>query len=119
MDASVDGRNVFLATDEQLLGWDVDGNFDLYDARVEGGLPEPLPLRAPCVGDTCRPASPSSLSPSMPTTDRFAGPGNPRPKRCGKGRRTVRFNGRIKCIKKRHRAHSDRSNSRTPSGGPR
>ena len=41
VDASPDGDDVFVVTRERLVRWDVDGRYDLYDARVGGGLPGP------------------------------------------------------------------------------
>jgi hypothetical protein len=79
LEATPDGSNVFFTTAQPLLGWDVDTNEDLYDARVAGGFPEPPPRVGTCEGDTCRQLQPppAADSPQSPT---FAGPGNPRPK---------------------------------------
>jgi hypothetical protein len=58
VDASPDGRDVFFLTRERLVGWDVDQNDDLYDARLGGGFPEPAGVPGPCVGNACQgPAS--------------------------------------------------------------
>jgi len=54
LDASADGEDAFFVTREQLVGWDVDRAYDLYDARVGGGFPEPPALTAGCSGDGCR-----------------------------------------------------------------
>ncbi len=49
------GDDVFFSTRDQLVGWDVDGNVDLYTARVGGGFPEPeTDTEPPCVGDACQ-----------------------------------------------------------------
>ena len=53
MDASASGNDVFFLTRQQLVGWDNDQNYDLYDARVDGGLPEP-PVSTSCSGDGCQ-----------------------------------------------------------------
>lgn len=56
-DASADGSSVFIGTAEPLVRQDVDGNVDLYVARVDGGLaaqntaPDPP---VPCVEDGCQ-----------------------------------------------------------------
>jgi hypothetical protein len=76
LDASADGRDVFFITRDQLVGWDVDAQFDMYDARVEGGLPGPAPEALGCVGDGCQglPATgPGLLSPGSALV---AGAGN-------------------------------------------
>ena len=55
VDASADGRDVFFTTRERLSGHDTDDSVDLYDARANGGLPEPLPETiVPCSGDECQ-----------------------------------------------------------------
>jgi hypothetical protein len=65
--ASLDGHDVFFTTAERLVGADVDGDIDLYDARVGGGLASqwPPPPPPPCEGESCRtlsPAAPAGLS---------------------------------------------------------
>jgi hypothetical protein len=75
VDANADGHDVFLVTRQQLSRWDPDKLFDLYDARVEGGLPEPPALAVPCDGDACQ-GTPSA-APSFNTASGFTGLGNP------------------------------------------
>ena len=77
-DATPDGSNVFFATAQRITGWDVDGNADLYDARVGGGLPEPPSPPPACVGDTCQPPPPSLNDPT-PASLSFSGAENPGP----------------------------------------
>ena len=77
-DASPDGSNVFFATAQRVTGWDVDGNADLYDARVGGGLPEPPSPPVSCVGDSCQPPPPSVNDPT-PASLTFSGAENPSP----------------------------------------
>lgn len=81
MEASPDGHDVYFATRDRLVGWDVDGAYDLYDARAGGGFPEPTPRPAPCSGEDCRPATAATAPPPTAGTGKFAGPGNPMPKR--------------------------------------
>jgi hypothetical protein len=57
VDASADGSDVFFLTRERLVGWDVDSSRDLYDARVGGGFPEPVPVAARCSGPACQGAA--------------------------------------------------------------
>jgi hypothetical protein len=76
LDASPDGQNVFFVTRQRLNGWDVDDNYDLYDARVNGGFPDPLPPAQPCAGEACR--APLSAAPGagVPATQVLNGAGN-------------------------------------------
>jgi hypothetical protein len=53
-DASLDGDDVFFTTRERLVGWDQDNAYDVYDARVGGGLPEPPRPPVACSGDECQ-----------------------------------------------------------------
>jgi hypothetical protein len=68
LDASPDGRDVFFTTRAALSPWDQDGNVDLYDARVEGGVSGPPPAPADCGGpNSCRP--PLNTPPNPPSID--------------------------------------------------
>jgi hypothetical protein len=73
-DASANGNDVFFATRDELVPQDIDGQQDLYDARVNGGFPVPSPL-PPCVGNACRPGT-TQLPPPTIATVTFVGPGN-------------------------------------------
>ena len=96
VDASSDGRDVFISTRAQLVGWDVNENFDVYDFREGGGFPEPSPPPPGCIsGESCKLPPVSPAQPTSPATQTFTSPGNPRP--CKKG--FVRKG--KKCIKKR------------------
>ncbi len=53
------GNDVFIYSDVGLVAQDTDGSFDIYDARVGGGFPEPTPPPAPqCSGTDCHPSGP-------------------------------------------------------------
>jgi hypothetical protein len=77
-DASADGRNVFFTTSYALSGWDTDnGGPSLYDARVDGGFPEPPAAGAPCGSEeACHGAGAPPTSPSANASESFVGPGN-------------------------------------------
>jgi hypothetical protein len=117
LDASRDGDDVFFITREQLVGWDVDQAYDLYDARVGGGFPEPARALPPCTGDACQglPGTPPGRAAVGSTL--FEGAGNligtpkPRAKRCRRGFVKKRVRGKRKCVKRKHRAN--RSTTRT------
>jgi len=73
LDASPSGDDVYIATRDRLTGWDVDDRYDLYDARVGGGFPDPPTAAPDCAGDACQgaltvPPSGPSFGSSLLTT---------------------------------------------------
>lgn len=74
VDASADGSDAFFLTDDSLIKQDL-GGLDIYDARVGGGFPEPVPP-IPCVGDACQVLPPPPEDPT-PGTGFFTEDGNP------------------------------------------
>ncbi|HEX5309330.1 MAG TPA: hypothetical protein VFW38_09655 [Solirubrobacteraceae bacterium] len=79
LDAGAEGNDVFFVTHDQLVAADGDGQADLYDARVGGGIvaqqEENVP---PCSGEACKPAI--STAPAIygaPASQAFVGGGNP------------------------------------------
>ena len=108
--ASANGDDVFFATREQLVGWDIDKSYDLYDARVGGGFPEPVPAAQACAGEACR--APVTASPTVAggVSTQFRGAGDATPRlrrhkqqRCRRGKVLKRVRGRRKCVKRRAR----------------
>ncbi len=67
IDASADGSDVFFLTSGSLVQADPPGKTDVYDARVDGGFPEP-PTPIPCFGDACQPLPPEPEDPNPSTT---------------------------------------------------
>ncbi len=101
-----DGHDVFFGTREKLVGADVPGSPSIYDARVEGGIPDP-PTQAPCQGDACQGTGSNQPSLSTPASA-GSGDGNlppARPRKCPVGKRKIHRNGRLSCVKKHHRGH--------------
>jgi hypothetical protein len=76
LDATPTGSDVFFATSDRLVGWDTDGNVDVYDARVGGGFPEPSSTPPACEGEGCL-ASPAVSADATPSSFTFSGAGNP------------------------------------------
>jgi NHL repeat/WD40-like Beta Propeller Repeat len=72
-DASKDGRDVFFLTNASLLPQD-PGLIDVYDARVEGGFPQPF-APAPCEGEACQ-SPPEAPNDPTPASAAFKGAGN-------------------------------------------
>jgi hypothetical protein len=85
LDASADGTNVFISTRSQLVGWDKDERFDIYDSRVGGGFPEPSPSPLPCEGEVCKGPGQGAPSGARPGTVNFVGAGNQAHDRAGRG----------------------------------
>jgi hypothetical protein len=110
VDASADGSNVFFITRDRLLPRiDRDEAVDLYDARVGGGFPEPVPSPA-CEGDACLPP-PIVPHDTTPASVTFSGAGNVRPKQARKAkrhRRKQRKQGKQRRRQKRHQANQNR-----------
>ncbi len=109
VEASPTGEDVFFATASSLLPQD-PGGFDIYDARVNGGLPIPTGPPPGCEGEACQ-SPPEPPNDPTPASSSFEGAGNvvegarPRP-RCTKGK--VRRRGR--CVPSKHRKVAKRAN---------
>jgi hypothetical protein len=118
-DASANGRDVFFDTAEQLSGWDVDRSYDLYDARIDGGFPEPSPPPPSCQGDACQP-TPPALNDPTPASSSFKGPGNEQSKkptpRCPKGKHRIKSRGKSRCVKANKKNHKRAANANRRAG---
>lgn len=113
VDATPSGHDVFFYTRERLVGWDVDQSYDLYDARVDGGFPDPPPAPPVCAGDRCQGAATLAPSDVTPGSETFVGSGNvvavpptrakprPKPRHCPRGHVRRRVRGHVKCVKRR------------------
>ncbi len=82
VEASSSGRDVFFTTRQQLVRADVDGNTDIYDARVAGGIAvqDAAPV-ASCLGDGCQGSLAVAPTLASPPSMGVFGAGNlaPRP----------------------------------------
>jgi hypothetical protein len=108
-DVTPDGRSVFFFTGDRLVGQDVDSTYDVYAARIGGGLPAQNPPQpdAPCFGEGCLGPTPQPPGEVSPGSNGFNGPRNAKPtanqrgaKKCGKGRKMKKAHGRAKCVKR-------------------
>jgi NHL repeat-containing protein len=104
VEASPTGHDVFFATVASLLPQDY-GLFDIYDARVGGGLPIPPPPAPPCEGDACHAQAATPEEPT-PASSSYVGPpaapsAGSRKGRCAKGERRVGKKGKSRCVPKR------------------
>lgn len=75
LDASATGDDVFIATAQRLTSSDTDQSLDVYDARVNGGLPASTPPSF-CTGDACKGPLGTPPPPPPAATVTFFGPGN-------------------------------------------
>ncbi|MGD0455133.1 MAG: hypothetical protein ABSB69_16210 [Solirubrobacteraceae bacterium] len=76
-DASASGSDVFFSTSSQLVGQDTDELYDLYDARVDGGIAAQNPISpVPCAGEACRGAASAAPTLGAPVSQVFSGTGN-------------------------------------------
>jgi hypothetical protein len=76
MTATPSGHDAFFTTRQQLVRADGDGLADLYDVRVNGGIPAQNALPpAECQGDACQPP-PSPPNDPTPASSSYSGPGN-------------------------------------------
>jgi hypothetical protein len=106
------GDDVFFRSSDLLLGIDTDETPSIYDARVGGGFPEEGSTI--CEGEGCRPslAPPPLLPPSESGVHETEQP--PPAKTCPKGKRKVKRDGKVRCVKKKqskqrhHKAGSKR-----------
>jgi hypothetical protein len=77
LDASVSGSDVFFETTQRLLPRDREAAYVIYDARVNGGFPEPAAPAAQCAsGEGCAGAAPEAPVLSTPGSLSFVGAGN-------------------------------------------
>jgi hypothetical protein len=118
---STSGDDVFFATPDALTGQDTGGAVSIYDAKGEGGFPEPV-NGEPCVGDGCRPgitpppATPSPATPSPGADDQVPAPR--KPKTCPKGKRKVKQHGKVRCVQnKKHKGKDGKAKKRASANG--
>lgn len=111
------GNDVFFRSGDILLPSDLEETPSVYDARVDGGFPEPESLS--CEGEGCRPGlAPAPAPPSL--ASRRSGPsGNAREPKCPKAKHRIRRHGRVRCIKKHHhrRHHHQKAGAKTKGSG--
>jgi hypothetical protein len=99
VDSDPEGGNVFFTTEASLRPEDT-GLIDIYDARVDGGLPE-RSAKVECEGADCQRSGPAPGGGTVGTAvSRALGnviPGKPK---CPKGKKPVHRKGRVVCVKR-------------------
>ena len=79
-DASANGDDVFFFTRQSLVGQDRDENYDIYDARIDGGIAAQNPVSsASCKGEECLGPVGSAPVFNAPSSATITGDGNPTP----------------------------------------
>lgn len=111
---SADGSDVFISTLEKLVSPDLSDSYSLYDARVEGGIPDP-PVAAGCQGDACQGEGAQPPALAQPATSAPIPGGNVtsqaqrKRKRCPKGKHKARQRKgkgkKVRCVKKKGKKH--------------
>ncbi len=90
-DASASGDDVFFFTDQRLVTQDQDNNYDLYDARVDGGIAGQNPTpQLSCQGEEeCHGATAPPPAFGAPSSSTFSGAGNvaPQPVEAGSAKK--------------------------------
>lgn len=78
LDASPDGKTVFISTDDPIAPTDVDDSVDVYMTREGAGYPyTPTAKTPPCGGlEACRLGVPASPAQGSPGSASFHGPGD-------------------------------------------
>jgi hypothetical protein len=116
MDASADGHDAFFATRAQLVGWDTDQAYDLYDARIGGGFPDPV-SHTSCSGSACREQAPPAPDVAALSSSAFRGLGDFKPRshrrvagrKCRRRRVRRQVHGKVRCVKRKRAERHARS----------
>jgi len=78
--ATLSGSDVFLRSDEALVRQDASPNTpNIYDARIDGGFPPPVPATVPCSGEACQGAQSAAPTLASPLSAMFTGGENVTP----------------------------------------
>jgi hypothetical protein len=92
------GTDAFIMSQSPLAPQDGDNENDLYDVRVDGGIPFRTP--GECEGDACQGAAEPPSESGAPASETYAGPGDKRVGAKKKHKAT-----RKRCVKKKHTGH--------------
>lgn len=76
VDASATGEDVFIDTSQQLVAQDGDQIYDIYDARVDGGIRAQNERSGSCQGEECLPPLSSPPTSQTPPSQSLSGTGN-------------------------------------------
>jgi hypothetical protein len=102
---SASGDDITFSTPRGILPGDTDGVRDIYDARVDGGFPNPVPPVICQGNETCHEKPESEPTPPKITTEGDTGGNGVIELECAKGKVRVKKHGQIRCVaKKSHKA---------------
>jgi hypothetical protein len=103
------GRDVFLITSERITWQDIDGVYDVYDARIGGGIPQPPPPPAcDVLAGGCQGPAQQPTAPSTPASTGFSDAGNVK-----EGKPRKKHHKPRKKHRGKHKAAAGRHNHRT------
>jgi hypothetical protein len=115
-DSTPDGRDIFFVTRDSLVGQDIDkGAADVYDARVEGGIPAPVKPE-PCEGENCQRTAGAAPVFVSPGTAVLSGRGNTSHRKKHKPCKRHAGKRHSKCGHKKHRGGKHHKKPATKSG---
>ncbi len=119
LDSSADGDDVFFTTSAGLVPGDVDGAYDVYDARVPRPGDNPPPSAVPCQGDVCQgpPSVPSLLG--EPASATFTSAGNLTPPEAKPPVKSKRAKRKVPARKHKRKDGKRGRSARKPVGGAR
>lgn len=109
---SEDGQDAFFETFDRLLPSDVDGNADIYDARIGGGFLE-NPPRVECEGAGCSPAVTMSPAAGALGSAVVTGAGDPKPHKPAKHKKKSKHKKKAAKHKKKGGRPHKRANSKS------
>jgi hypothetical protein len=110
---SASGDDVFFVTTDVLSAFDAGDTASIYDARVGGGFAEES--EGTCAGEGCRPllmpppSLPQPANPELGARDNL-------PKSCPRGKRKVKRQGKVRCVKKHRQQKHRKAKSGTKKG---
>jgi hypothetical protein len=109
------GNDIFFITEDVLVAGDED-TASIYDARVGGGFPEEA--EQDCQGEGCHlpvtPAPPLTPpgTPSLGAEDNV----KPTPRSCPRGKKKVKRQGKVRCVKKQTKKKHQKAGARKGVG---
>jgi hypothetical protein len=102
-DASASGDDVFFFTRQSLVRQDTDQLYDVYDAKVGGGIAsQNAAPPTSCEGEACRPSTSTAPAASTAASATFSGPGDPTPRRHKKHRHAKKHHKKSAKSKTKH-----------------